>query len=295
MQDITRYIDNDILIEPKKPFGVIFGLNPSKGARSPKLWNKAFAYFGIEADFHAFDVQENNFSELINVLKDHDNFIGGAVAVPYKEKILKYLDSIEPEARMIGAVNAIYRDNENKLTGANTDGLAALQCLQALDNSLHKKNILVIGLGGAGKAVASYLVNKSKKLFLYNRTKNRTERFLNIIDESGFSAEKVENLSEIPSNIDVVINCTSLGYSGDSQENKVSPLTEGQINSLQDNAIVFDIIYQPPETELVKISKYRGLVVSNGLRMNLLQAALAFNKAFNKYDIRTIMDAMSKA
>ena len=117
MQD---FLDNDPTISTAK-FAAILGLTPSKGARSPQLWNAAFTAASIDAAMVPMDVTPENLAGLVAALKADKRYIGGAVAVPHKQEIAKLLDRLEPEAERIGAVNAIYRDGD-ELVGERAAG-----------------------------------------------------------------------------------------------------------------------------------------------------------------------------
>ena len=138
---IENFITNKIKFESKKKYCCIIGLNPSMGARSPKLWKACFERFKIKANFYALDVEKKNLNNLINFLKKDSNFIGGAVAVPYKEDIINLLDHVENEAKNIGAVNIIYK-RKNKLIGSNSDGLGALQSIENTVNLSISSSVL---------------------------------------------------------------------------------------------------------------------------------------------------------
>jgi shikimate dehydrogenase len=117
------FLDNSVTMTTAK-YAAILGLAPSKGARSPTLWNAAFAAAGLDAVMCPFDVTEANLAGLVAALKADPRYIGGSVAMPHKQGLVPLLDRLEPEAERIGAVNAIYRDGDD-LVGANTDGAGA--------------------------------------------------------------------------------------------------------------------------------------------------------------------------
>ena len=173
---IKKIIENKTDFEFDRPFSAIIGLEPSKGARSPILWNNAYKNFGLNTQMHPLDVSENNLSDLIFYLNENSFFEGGAIAVPYKEKTLNIIEKLDNgkisnEANNIGAVNSIYRDGQNNFCATNTDGEAALKSIVEKCENLEEKKILLIGVGGAGKAVATYISNylKNGKLFISAR------------------------------------------------------------------------------------------------------------------------------
>ncbi len=266
--------NKELLIKTKK-YTSIIGLSPSKGARSPKLWNRAFKKYGIKNEMVPFDVKYNNLSKLLNFLEFDKNYLGGCVTVPYKEKVFRWLGkNITKTSKKIGAVNCLFRGKNGKLIGTNTDGEAALKSFEDKFGKVKNKNILLLGPGGAGKAVASYFsqsINKDKKLIIAARSPN-SKKFVKKIGGVWKSFKKISKLNF--NEIDIVINCTSLGFSSKS---KKTPLTNLHLSKLPKNSKVFDIIYNPKETLLLKIAKKKKIKTLNGLDMNLIQAVLAFN------------------
>jgi len=205
-------------------YAAIIGAAPSKGARSPLLWNAVFKAEGIVCEMVPFDVPENRIKALVAALKADKNFVGGAVAAPHKILIMAHLDEIEPEAKHIGATNAIYRRGD-KLVGANTDGAGALPALRDIaGGSLAGKQALVIGIGGAGRAVAVYLAGEVERLVLSNRNRGAAATLAGAVH----SKAKTETCDWPPpknvlNDIDILINCSSVGFE------TVKNVTGGQI------------------------------------------------------------------
>ncbi len=198
-------------------FAAILGESPSRGARSPGLWNAAFRSLGISAAMHPFDVPRGNLATVVKALHDDERFIGGAVAVPYKQEVMSLLDEIEPEARTIGAVNCVYRRGRS-LVGANTDGAGFLSVLEGEcgPGFLSGRTAVVLGAGGAGRAVATYVgaaVGRGGRLVLANRTLSRC---VDLAERLG-AHTKVE-VSGLPvepdalAEADVMVNCTAIGF-----------------------------------------------------------------------------------
>jgi shikimate dehydrogenase len=269
-------IDNDARRTTGR-FAAILGLSPSKGARSPALWNAGFATAGIDARMLPLDVSAARLGALVAALKADARFIGGAVAMPHKQAILALLDRIEPEAQRIGAVNALYRDG-SALVGANTDGAGALAELERLTGgALHDKRVVLLGLGGGGLAVAAYLARRAKNLTLLNRGADKAAAFARRL---GVAAAAWPANAALLGACDVLINCTSVGNAtGDSAASPLGAATDELLAALPAGAIVYDIIYQPSETRLMARARARGLVAENGLGMNLEQAVIAFARA----------------
>lgn len=290
MQD---FLDNDPTISTAK-FAAILGLTPSKGARSPLLWNAAFSAARLDAAMVPMDVTPDNLAGLVAALKADTRYIGGAVAVPHKQEIARLLDRLEPEAERIGAVNAIYRDGD-QLVGANTDGAGALsQIADALPDLASRKAVL-IGLGGAGIAVAAYLAGAVKELLVANRTHAKAEEAAAKLG-AHVSAAALPLTAEQLSDCGVLVNCTSAGYQDGDADTPLGANAEALIAALPSDALVYDIIYQPAETPLMKLAAARGLKTQNGLGMNLDQAVIAFQKANpGALSLDAVRDAMRNA
>ncbi len=283
-------IENQIDISRLDQYTAIIGECPSKGARSPKLWNAVFEFEKRNCKMLPLDVKKENIINLLNNLNNDKEFIGGAIAVPYKEVIAKWLGgNVTPEAKKIGAVNCLFRDSDGLLHGTNTDGEASLVTFKDKFGSLKNKVVMVLGIGGAGKAVSSYFSSSSLKTIIISRCES-DKRHANKIGAEWGSWDEVNNYIL---DVDVLINCTSIGF-GD-QESK-SPLSESQIAQIKDSAVIFDIIYQPLKTKLLKMASDSGISVFNGLRMNLEQAVLAYvycNKASSLVGVKKIMEQVN--
>jgi shikimate dehydrogenase len=174
------------------------------------------------------------------------------------------------------------------LHGTNTDGEASLKVFKDKFGIIKDKSVLILGLGGAGKAVSSYFSATFKNTVVISRHESG-EQFANKIGSEWASWNGVEKLV---SNADIIINCTSLGFEG--QELK-SPLNIQQISKIRKSTIVFDIIYQPIKTKLLKMAEAKGITIINGLEMNLEQAVIAFKYCNNgsSEKIRALMKVVS--
>ena len=276
---VNSLITNKISLQDLTEFSFIIGANPSKGARSPVLWNKVYKAQGRRTRMLPLDVEEANLEKLIMVLQKELTCLGGAVAVPYKEKLFAILsNNCNETIRKIGAINCIFRSNPNDqfFSCTNTDGEGALEPIAKILNDKKPLKIGLVGYGGAGKAIAGFLQQYKDKheILLFNRTlpnkKFSDELEINFID-----------LKELPSKIgeiDILINATSVG----SQNNPNEKLIRREyLHKLKNSSLVYDIIYDPPETMLLRDSKEIGLNVINGMEMNLLQAVLAYKHTNN--------------
>ncbi len=286
-------IENQITIDRLDKYAAIIGENPSNGARSPKLWNAAFKEYGLNCSMLPLDVTNENILNLLDDLNQDIHFIGGAIAVPYKEVVAKWLGkNITPEARNIGAVNCLYRNDNGELEGTNTDGEAALRSYESKYGSVIGKTIAILGTGGAAKAVAAYFltgVGIDGKVIIVGRSGHGRDFSANIKANWIEWSELNDNLK----NVDLIINCTTIGF-GDQE--KLSPLTNEQIQQLKKSAVVFDIVYQPVDTIFRKMARESGKSTIGGLIMNLEQAVIAFNYAnYQANDELVTREAMQKS
>lgn len=218
MTSVLGYIENNILdFDNTEYFAAILGETPSKGARSPILWNAVFENYNMDAKMYPMDVASEKLESVLQLLKEDKRFIGGAVTMPYKIDIIPFLDRLEPQAEIIGAVNCLYKKGD-EIVGANTDGAGALWSLEKIvGSSFSGQSILIIGTGGAGNAVAVYMaeaVGSDGRIVLANRTKDSALKLAARLE----NMTNVEIISQWPvtgndlDNVDILINCTSLGF-----------------------------------------------------------------------------------
>ena len=290
---IQNLINNDISLSKGDKFCAILGINPSDSARSPLLWNAAYSHYGLSTQMFPLDVSEVNFENLLNELNYDQNFIGGAVTMPYKENAADWLGNrITAEAKHIGAVNCLYRGKENHIYGTNTDGEASVLSYRSNFGDMTANSILILGTGGVAKAVSAYFaaeVGETGKITMVGRSENGKE-YAKSINADWINWSEVYRIIK---DVDGVINCTSIGFLD--QENE-SPLTMDQVNLISFDANIFDVIYQPMVTKVLALSKERGLNNINGSEMNIDQAVLAFNYVNPSFqDLTEIKKVMLKA
>ena len=283
---IQDLITNNINLEDGKKFAAIIGLNPSNGARSPLLWNAAYSYYNDDTRMLPIDVTANNLAKLLYELERNVDFVGGAITIPYKEDVVNWLGgNITDEAKKIGAVNCLFRGKDGSLCGTNTDGEASILSYESEFGSIKGKSVLILGTGGVAKAVSVFF-SSGKNLTIVGRL-GHGKSFSKSIHSDWIDWV---NIDKVLGSVDIVVNCTSLGFLG--SEN-LSPLTEAQLQKIPKNVNIFDVIYQPLETKLILLSKKNGLNHMNGLQMNLEQAVLAFihanAKCSNLQEVRSSM------
>jgi len=249
---------------------IIGGLGTNQ-ARSPKIWNFFFKKNNLNCKMIPIEIKKNNLKKLFNYLSKDRKFIGGAVTKPYKEIIFKYLKKkTDIATKKIGSLNCIYKDKY--LKGVNTDGLGFLKSLKKYKVQRNYKYVLLLGYGGAGKSVLVYLkkfFSKKTKIYCSNRT-NKSK----FVKKIGCKWVDWKNRHKILKNSDMVINCTSLGFSN---KQHLSPIN---LNKSQNLKIVYDIIYNPKRTILLKRAEKLNINTINGLSMNSFQAFHAIKSVF---------------
>ncbi|MDC3080963.1 hypothetical protein OA385_01335 [Paracoccaceae bacterium] len=292
-RELNTLINNEIAEQDLDNFSVIIGSNPSQGARSPLLWNKVYKEEKNNTLMLPLDVSEDRLPDLITFLQENKKCLGGAISVPYKEKIFALLkEKLPKDITDIGAINCFYREKDSKyfFTGTNTDGEASLESINEFLEETKNKNIHLIGYGGAGKAILAFLLkkfNSTHSIKVFNRS---------IPSNASITSKKnifhnLEDFKNFSGNSDIIINATTLG-SGNLSEK--TPIEKSTLEICSSKTIVFDIIYSPLKTKLLQEADSLGLKTINGLRMNLIQAVLAFSYT-NNTDLSTerIFEIMS--
>lgn len=248
---------------------------PITHSLSPKLHGYWLKQYGIEGSYEAIEVKPGELAETFERLKN-EGYSGWNVTVPYKEEALALLgkENIDPIAWQIGAINTVEVLSDGTLKGYNTDAFGFIQNLIEKSNAVLKdKHVMVIGAGGASRAVLAGLLKENvASISITNRTLSKSESLVNYFGKKVQIVpwdEKEEALSEQ----DFLINTTSLGMQG-------QPRLEINIGKLPKNAIVNDIVYKPLHTELLKLAKVRGHQIVDGIGMLIWQAVPGFEMWF---------------
>jgi shikimate dehydrogenase len=235
---------------------------PVEHSLSPLIHNAAFKALGLNYAYIAF--RTSDVGQAIETIRTN-GIRGVSVTTPHKVNVLPYLDRLDPAARQIGAVNTIVNDN-GQLIGYNTDGDAAIKALEEVTD-LGGKKVIIIGGGGAALAIAATLKEKKVNLTILNRTEAKAKELANKV-----GAEDAGNLAKISlvSSADILINATTVGMSPNTEETVVPQ------EFLHPHLTVFDIVYNPKETRLLREAKERGCTIVYGYKMLLYQAAQQF-------------------
>lgn len=290
IEDIKKLIKNKINIGKEVNFCAIIGLNPSEGARSPILWNRVFRDFFPKIKMISLDVDQKNLNRLLLTLESYENFLGGAVAAPYKESVYKFLKETEGPTKLIGAVNNLSKVRTNAFYGHNTDGLASLESFKKKFDIKYYKDVLVLGYGGVGKAVSSYFENE-----LDNKISIVTQKDTVILNKlnKNLVFYNWENLDKLIQNHNLIINCTTLGWGSNES---LSPLDKSNMSYAKKGTVFYDVIYQPTKTKFLDFASSLGFETMNGEDMNFIQAVLGFKNTIGKFQncptVREISNSM---
>ena len=249
----------------KKSFGIIG--SPIAHSLSPVLHNYWFKKYNIEANYSLLNITEENLKNVIDKIKNKE-LSGINVTLPYKQKIIPYIDKLVNDAKSTNSVNTIFLDGSNSLIGENTDvyGLQA-GYLKKIGDTENKK-VLIIGAGGVSPSVIFALKkSKIKNISIINRTHDKS-----IFLKKRFNFLKIlewGSLEDELANFDIIINATSLGL-------KNSNDFEFKFERVKQSLIYIDTIYNPLQTKMIKHLKAKNIKTFNGLDMLIYQGQKSF-------------------
>jgi 3-dehydroquinate dehydratase/shikimate dehydrogenase len=233
--------------------------DPISHSLSPVMMNAAFRRETVNAVY--LGLQAKNIRDLLACVNDIP-IRGMSVTMPFKQEIVPLLSNSDPLTRQIGACNTVVRSQDGKLYGFNTDVAGILGPLEQRMNLLGKR-ILVIGAGGAARAAVFGLKSRNAEVFVVNRTPERAQALARQAKAKYVKRADIPKLS-----FDVIVNATPLGMNG----NRQSPLEEKELNA----QYIFDLVYSPAETKLIKMAKAKGLHTIPGIEMFVQQGARQF-------------------
>ncbi len=242
-------------METYKKFGLI-GKDISYSFSKKYFTEKFSKELFDDCTYENFDIP--NIEEFPNILKNNPDLKGLNVTIPYKEAIIPFLDTMSDKAFRIGAVNVIRFTKKGNLKGYNSDWYGFKKSLEPL-LQLHHKKALILGTGGASKAVAFAL----DKLGIFYTFVSR-EATENAIDYNRVNTTTFDNFQ-------IIINCTPLGTSPNTKEFPPIPY-----EFFTEKHIAFDLIYNPEETQFLKKAKKKGATIKNGYEMLVFQAEKAW-------------------
>jgi shikimate dehydrogenase/3-dehydroquinate dehydratase type I len=238
--------------------------NPLSHTLSPAMHNAAFATLGIPGRYVVLPTFENELETLLQVAVEL-RLRGFNVTIPHKQSILPLLDRLDPSAERIGAVNTVLIE-DGQFIGYNTDVYGATMALRSAGVEGKGLRALVIGAGGASRAVVGALSDLGAKIFICNRTKEKAET----LTRSFKNTRSIEVDDAQKDEFDIVVNCTPLGMVGFPDELPIgtSVFRAGQI--------VMDTIYNPPKTKFLAEAERKGAITINGEGMLVHQGLKAF-------------------
>ena len=265
MKNLYRF---DQINPQTKVFGVLG--DPIAQSYSPRIHNAAFKADGLDAVYLPMRVPAEELDDTLQAYSWLD-VQGYSVTIPHKERVMKLANFRDDIVEDIGAANTLFRDNRNNWYAANTDFDAALSSIkQGLemkqDSELAGKRVLLLGAGGVAKAVGQGVLRAGAALTITNRTKSRGQQ---LATQLGCQFVAWENRGA--AYVDVLVNCTPIGMYPNMND------TPFQDHWLREGTVVFDTIYNPEQTLLIKQAKERGCHVVSGLEMFVAQAAAQYH------------------
>ena len=251
--------------------------DPVEHSMSPLIQNAAFNKMGIDYLYVPFKVKKEELGKAIDGMRAL-NIRGLNVTIPHKVAVIQFLDELDPLAERIGAVNTIV-NNDGILTGYNTDAGGFLQALVKSGVEPRGKKVVILGAGGASRAVSFTLADSGAHLVILNRlleldwAKELADRISQIFAMEVEALElNRENLAMALREADILVNATSVGMTPNIDETPVNS------DLLKPGLIVFDVVYSPIKTRLLREAEQAGAKTISGLDMLIWQGVLAFEK-----------------
>lgn len=266
----------------KSPKAAVLG-NPISHSLSPTIHSFLLEKHGLKGSYEAIKVEEHQLDSTIDSLKK-EAFSGFNITIPHKEKIFQICDYKSKTALLTKAVNTVSITQDNKIFGHNSDAEGFINNLKNYqkDFLLKDKTAFVIGAGGAARAIIYSLIKSEvKTIYIHNRNQSRAADLIN--DFQDFAAERncilscleMKDFSNQLDQCDLLVNSTSLGMVG---QEKLSI----DLSKLNQNAIIYDIVYKPLMTDLLIEAQNRGNRIVTGIGMLIFQALVGFELWFGK-------------
>ena len=245
--------------------------HPVEHSFSPPMHNAAFEALEMDYVYVAFDVDPLNLKSAIDGAKSL-NIKGFNVTIPHKIEVMKHLDEIDEVAALIGAVNTIdFKD----MKGYNTDGIGAVKAIEEV-TSIKNRNVVVAGAGGASRAISFYIAKYgADSLTILNRNVEKADNLAKDVSNSNLINEvKSDSMSEINSHVtdaDILIDTTPVGMHPNVDDEPIV-----LADNMHDDLVVFDAVYNPNDTVLIKEAVKAGAKPVYGIKMLLYQGAESF-------------------
>ena len=245
--------------------------HPVEHSFSPPMHNAAFDELGMDYAYVAFDVNPTDLQTAIEGAKSL-NIKGFNVTIPHKIEVMKFLNEIDEVAGLIGAVNTI---DFKTLKGYNTDGIGAVRAIEEV-TSIKNKNVVVAGAGGASRAISFYLAKYgAESMAILNRNVEKAQGLAADVSQSGLIGEvKADSISEIRNYLkdaDILVDTTPIGMHPNISDEPIAFAED-----MDEDLVVFDAVYNPNETVLLKEAIKAGANPVYGIKMLLYQGAESF-------------------
>jgi len=261
-----------VIISGKTHVYAVIG-DPIEHSLSPVIQNAAFNALNINCVYTAFRVKN---TDVANALKGMQSLgvLGLNVTMPHKEAVIAHLDWVDEAAKFLKSVNTIH-NKDGKLLGYSTDGTGALKALKENGANPYGKKVLILGAGGAARAITYSLIQEANELVVLNRTVSEAKMLSEALKckfgkkiSTGSLSPKI--IKEKINDADILLNATSVGMKPNTNQSLIPP------NNLNPDLTVMDIVYNPCETQLIKDAKAIGARAINGLETLIYQGAAAF-------------------
>jgi shikimate dehydrogenase len=262
-------------ISPKTQLCAVIG-NPVEHSLSPAIHNAAFAELGLDFVYTAFRVED--VAAALAGMRALENFRGLSVTIPHKIEVMQHVDEIPEVDRRIGSINTVINEG-GRLRGFGTDGPGALRALTGAGVEVGGKSVLMIGAGGASRAIAFTLADQAEpaKITILDIDGKVLESLAT--DLANGTGRKIESALMDPDSLafamakaDLVVNCTPVGM------HPKTDATPVPAELLRPGQAVFDIVYTPLETRLLRDAGEKGLTTVSGAEMFIYQAVLQFEQ-----------------
>lgn len=253
---------------------------PLSHSLSPLMHNRAFEALDIQAQYCLFSVKEEDLRDTVYGLKTIGS-LGFNVTIPYKQKVISFLDEITPQAAEIGAVNLVYRKGE-RFIGDNSDAPGFIRALKEADQDPQGKRSLIVGSGGAARAVAVGLRDSGSEVIVTSRQKPKAKFWEQF--------PWLQLKKDLSMSVDLVVDCTPVGMYPD---NSAQPVIDPRL--FKKETVFCDLVYNPLRTSLIKVAEATGHQVVTGDGMLLYQGAISFEKWFlQKAPVNVMQEALSE-
>jgi shikimate dehydrogenase len=237
----------------------------AENSRSRFMHNNMFKEKKLDFIYVLFKTKKEELGEFMRNFREF-GFRGSAVTIPHKEAIMKHVDEIDDTAQKIGASNTLVNEN-GKLIAYNTDYFGAIKALKE-KTKLADKAVLVIGAGGAARAIVYALKKEKAKITIINRTDEKAQK---LADEFNIEFDRLGNMKELINKNDITINTTSVGMDPHKDESIIKE------NEFSEGKIIMDIVYKPIRTKLIMLAEKNKCKTITGERMLIYQATGQYN------------------